>query len=204
MIEKHNGRSFDLELLRAGDVVFDVGCRGFDLWQMLGHNCRVENFDADPTTEVPEGAEMFFVAIVGSQRAQKLVVQLAMHKDPQARTIIGGYRESKTVPCMSLQKAMVACDVEQLGLLKLNCEGSEYEIMQDVARLGPIARQIAVSYHDFCELNPQSDMEAWYLTLHDRLKAWYEITRHVREIPPWGGEPHYIDSVLTLKREYWR
>ena len=224
-VARHHEHSFDIDLIARGEWVLDVGCRGFALpLDLCAHGANVLAVDADPSVRPPTGIRWsagvepgllrFVHAAVMEQEIAVNRKETTLHLHPtdqQAHTVIrprGG--QSIRVPTASLNglRAMVP-GLEQFALLKLDCEGAEYRLMLECAwhaKCGkPIARQISVEYHDHCGLNPDPDMERWYRNrLHPALSEFYEITKHVREVPPWGGSPHYVDSLYTLKREFWR
>lgn len=217
MIERHHEHSFDLDLLKPGDWALDVGCRGFAIPKML-MELGINVFAADPDPAVTpsiesNGSRLVFrhVAVIGQEiAANRKLTTFHLHPtDQQAHTTVRplGGRTIK-VPTTSIGAIRDELGIPQFGLLKLDCEGAEYGIMQDVTWCakhgGAIARQISVEYHDHCGLSPEADMERWYARIHNGLAPFYEITRHQRQQPPWGGSPHYIDSLYTLRRELWK
>jgi hypothetical protein len=126
-------------------------------------------------------------------------VDLHISSDPQAHSIVVKGGKFIKVKPITIPQIMADYKVDQFSLIKLDCEGAEYDLMHVIADLGPIAKQITVEYHDFCGLAPRKDMDAWYADLHLRLSTWYHVAKHTREVPPWGGQPHFIDSVYQLK-----
>lgn len=213
MIERHDEHSFDLELIAPGEWALDIGCRGFVIPRLLAsRGVNVMAVDPDPSLPDGGGASVVFrrAAVLPFEVAtNRKFTKLHLHpSDMQAHTTVrhqGG--RTVTVLSTSMQALRDELDIPQFALIKIDCEGAEYALMRDVsyhARHTPIARQISVEYHDHCGLNPQADMEAWYACLHRRLAPYYDIARHVREVPPWGGPPHYVDTLYVLRREFWR
>lgn len=215
MIQRHHEHSFDLDLMNPGETALDVGCRGFAIpTLLLSRGLKVVAVDADPdVVGMDLGVDLTYLnlAVMDMERAaNRKVTTLYKHQsDQQAHTTVRPLNgASVKVPTTCLKDLRELAGVEQFALLKLDCEGAEYDLMHDIAwhaRQGrPIARQISVEYHDHCGLNPEPDMERWYGRLHARLVEHYIIERFTRERPPWGGEPHYIDCLYTLKQEFWK
>lgn len=196
MIAKHDGHSFDADLIAKDDWVMDVGCRGFTLAKSLP---LAKVISLDPAPDIPSSNALYYRAALVPDDWQGPCA-LAMTADINGRSILPqATGERVGVNTISIPAIMRLWKIEQFALIKLDCEGSEYALMHEIARLGPITRQISVEYHDFCGLNPQSDMEAWYADLHERLAPHYDVVRHVREIPEWGGhDAHYVDSLYML------
>lgn len=217
MIARHHEHSFDLDIIEPGDWVLDVGCRGFVLPAMLSsRGAHVVAVDADPEIDVFDFGAVLFInaAVVHRELAANKKVTLWKHPhDKQAHTVVRpGWHPSGAdavpVDTISIPAIMERFKVQQFALIKLDCEGSEYRLMHDIADAAADgqfwARQISVEFHDHCGLNPHADMEQWYGSLHRRLSPYFDIAKHEREVPPWGGGPHYIDSLYTLRREFWR
>lgn len=217
-VERYHEHSFDLSMIRVGDWVLDIGCRDFRLASMfLDMGINVVAVDADPNVStvnvgVRDGVVFMFVSAAVLPKeiaAQRKITTLHMHpNDQQAHTTVrpqGG--RSVRVPTHSLGALREMAHIKQFALMKLDCEGSEYALMHDVAWYArhstAIARQVSVEYHDHCGLSPERDMERWYARLHHSLGAHYDVTKHVREVPPWNGPPHFVDSLYTLRAEHW-
>jgi FkbM family methyltransferase len=174
--------------------------------------------DADPTiVDIPidpDGALNYHNAAVLSDTVatNRKLTKLYLHSgDGQAHTTVKPYPgdRSVVVPTTSVPTMMSCYGVQQLDLLKLDCEGAEYEIMRCMAFWARtqgwgLARQISVEYHDHCGLQPEANMEPWYARLHAALSCCYDVAQHKREVPPWGGPPHYTDSLYMLRREFWK
>lgn len=221
---RHAEHSFDLELIERGQWALDIGCRGFVIPMLLaGAGINVLAVDADPYVSPPDGwchqvgdlSYYQFAVMPAEIAANRKLTTLHMHPhDQQAHTTVRAQNGPVVqVPTISLQGLLnlISTDdrpVNQFALLKLDCEGAEYGLMHDVAWHAKhgraIARQVSVEYHDHCGLNPQADMDRWYAQLHGQLAPFYEIVKHERERPPWGGSPHFIDSLYLLRREFWR
>jgi FkbM family methyltransferase len=215
MIQRHHEHSFDLELMAPGETALDIGCRGFAIpTLLLSRGLKVLAVDADPGVPAMDlGIDLTYVnaAVLDMETAaNRKITTLYKHAtDQQAHTTVRPLNgASVKVPTTCLRDLRDRAKVLQFALLKLDCEGAEYGLMHDVAwhaaQGQPIARQVSVEYHDHCGLHPEPDMERWYARLHERLAPYYDVAKHTRERPPWGGAPHYVDSLYILRREHWR
>jgi len=204
-IARHDGHTFDADLVHPGRVILDVGCRGFHLAAQFPH-CRYIGFDADPELAAPAdlpNGDFTIAAVVGEHPDPiSRTARIVMDRDTSARTIVRNAHQwpTRTVPTITLEEIISRWNILHFALIKLDCEGSEYGIMEVIAGLGPIADQISVEYHDFCGLNPQTDMDQWYATLHTRLGQWYDA---VRFTGPIGDEPAHFDCLYQLRMP-WR
>ena len=90
--------------------------------------------------------------------------------------------------------SMLSADlrVECWDIVKMNCEGAEYEILS--AWPGPISRQIVVSYHE--HYRPRGDAYIGGVRAH--LSKWYAVVRHEKDARYYAG-PNYWDDVYVLK-----
>lgn len=89
-------------------------------------------------------------------------------------------------------------EVDFWEVVKLDCEGAEYEILEEWP--GPVARQITVEFHDRLGRNPEAEPERYYARLMERIGHWYDVILHRQTRPPWGGLPTYWDSLFVLKQ----
>ena len=59
------------------------------------------------------------------------------------------YREEKTIPHLTLSQIMEKYDLDTIDILKLDCEGSEYEIIPEAHKSGALDRiqYLVMEYH---------------------------------------------------------
>lgn len=201
MIELHQHHSFDLDLIQPGSWAIDVGCRDFGIARLLAANgVNVIACDPDPGMDVPSdlhgNIKFERVAVVkGCDPAPGHVV-LSMDKNVEARSTVTGASGIK-VPATTIEGLMRKHHVSRLSLLKLDCEGAEYAIMEDIASLA-IVDQITVEYHAFRNIRPP-DIDWWGRTLETLRESGYEIVQHIPTVPPWGGRPILWDCLYQLK-----
>lgn len=211
-VAQHNEHSFDLDLLLSvkNPVAIDVGCRGFSIAkQLVPLGVKVYSLDIDDAVATHSDAsasrvESFHhLAMLGeSDRSrQGPLVGVQRCSDPAATCVCEGILDRERVATTTLAKFLTEMTLLRVDLLKLDCEGSEYGIIEDVAHSKfPMARQITVEYHDHCgKMPPGGPM--WFDQIARLLSRNYEIVKHKRETPPWGGQPSYVDC-LYIAREW--
>lgn len=208
----HDEHSFDLDLLISGPATaIDVGCRGFSLPRFLAsHGVEVWAYDVDPRVVNPGVPSVRYenTAVLGRRDFQnatridfRTTVGVRVTHDPAATSVVLGDYRNAQVPAISIGEA-VSRARGRVGLLKLDCEGSEYAIMDELADIdGPAFRQISVEYHDHCGIMPPGG-EGWFEEIAARLSRHYTIVKHHKETPPWGGRPAYVDCLYVAKD--WR
>ena len=204
MIELIAGFYLDPSRLKDQPVL-DVGCREFE-WSSAMHarGHRVVALDPAPDikgTDVPPGVEFEGSALVSNASEP---VQLVVLPNAGASYIHGpahpnreGQYPHVTVPALTMQQLMSRYQVEHWDAVKLNCEGSEYAILENWP--GPIATQLTVSFHEHTGANPnKANPEDTYQRTLNHLKQWYTVERHVKERRPTCPE-NYWDSLFLLR-----
>ena len=125
-------------------------------------------------------------------------VPLYRGEAPEKYTVVQGDAGSAVqVPCTSLERLMADEHIAFFEIVKLDCEGAEYAILDGWP--GPIARQITVEFHDFLGFNPDARPEAYHARLLAQLSRWYDPVKHVKEAVEWLDEPAYLDSLFVLR-----
>ena len=178
--------------------VLDAGCRGFKFTEHFakrGHT--VVALDPAPGIEVPniEGTRWSYFypwALVGPTQPKR--AYLRMTEDAEARHLTNAPKEGDpAIECKSIAEIMDYCKIAQWDLVKLNVEGSEYDILAQWP--GEIARQIVVSFH---EHTGNRRGEAAIEGIVEHLGRWYAPAQHVFDERYCAGRNAW-DSVFVLK-----
>lgn len=209
------GHTVDVDRLPLAPVVLDVGCRGFDFTEAvlkLRPDAAVFALDPDPSIHGPHlpGCTYLRFALVHDDRASSLyamdgaglgnflVEGPGKIRRPDCGWEFDGCQVDR-VACVNIVELMKRTGVTRWDLVKLDCEGSEFGILENWP--GPIADQITVEFHDWT--GPRGDLvKAGYYekTLWPKL-PWYEVVQH--EWLPLGADATrqigHWDSLLTLK-----
>ncbi len=206
--------TIDLDLLPERPIVFDVGCRWFSFArqiQSVRRDARVVCFDPDPlvANDIESKAFEFYQngivgrpALAGRAEQPPGTARLYRYLDGVSDFIDGlacehYYRDHKiysgdfiNISVLTIEEAMRIVGVTHLDAIKLDCECSEFSILEDWP--GPIATQISVEFHDW------ADRKKWSGEYFDRLFAGplkdYAVVQHEEH-----GSYAHMDSLLVLK-----
>jgi len=182
--------TFDERFLTRS-VVLDVGCRGFVFsQQLLKYGCRVVGFDLQHMSP-PPGIEFFEYAISNVAGESRYVDT----SDQQAKYLDSLHGE-KTVFTKTLNQIYEVFG-EQIDILKLDCEGSEYDIIAD-DNWQPIPRQITIEFHAHCHKQKHSLL---YQKVFDKLCNDYVPVQH-KWTAQHGAGYNYWDSLFIRKDLY--
>ena len=203
MIAEHSFRS---DMMQDGSYVLDVGCRNFAFSkECIKRNWRTFSIDPDPAvgpTPVSclthkraalvakdcAGQSMEFVAF-GNGTGNHLS-KYSKQNPPDARRMT-----VQTIDIGSLTKEF---GVDRWALVKLDCEGAEYDILRQWP--GPIANQISVEFHEHIGANPcPEDPEKTYTEIKNHLGQWYKIVQHEKSVRHCLSEANYWDSLWVLR-----
>ena len=199
------------DLLPERPIVFDIGCRWFSFAsevKRIRPGARVVCFDPDPLVAQDLKSKEFEFwqngivgrpalggAVPGSARLYRYLDGVSDFIDGLACEHY--YRDHKiysgdflNVSTMSIDQAMRAVGVSHLDVVKLDCECSEFSILEDWP--GPIATQISVEFHDW------ADRVRWSARYFEQLFAGplrdYAVVAHQEH-----GSYAHTDSLLILR-----
>lgn len=177
--------SIDLDLL-SGGICIDVGCRGFQFSEaMRDKGCVVFACDIEPMV-APKGIQ-FAVHAVRSQRGN---VYYTDTKDQQAKFISDSGLPVYAVPLSFLYDSFI----DNVDILKLDCEGSEYDILSD-PNFQPIPKQISVEFHMHAH---RALHDQYYDVCMANLLKWYDPVKH-ELTQAHGAGWNYWDSLFIRK-----
>lgn len=185
-----DNHSFREDLLTGGPVL-DAGARGFVFAKWFaerGHT--VLALDPSPDcTHAPVGITLMQRALVS--RKCPLIMRLEMGEDPNAWYVQAEKgNNSVMVETMTLGDFQY---IKKWDLIKLNIEGSEYDILDEID--GPIARQIVFSFHEHTgRARGREECDR----IIAKLSKWYDVHNQVWE-QRYGCRENYWDVLLTEK-----
>jgi len=201
-----HGHTIDLSLLSNGGWVLDLGCRDFLFsGEMLYYRMNVVAVDPykDLKLEFKNEVKNFnFInkACVGIKKDKILYHE---YTDWGANSIFKheeslGYDNIKKyeVETITIEEIMKQFNIECFDLIKIDVEGSEYEILQN---FNVNAKQISVEYHDWLKLNPYENVEDFYTEIENNQLKNYEV-KFRKKVPMGddGGET-YSDVLYVRK-----
>jgi hypothetical protein len=183
------------DLLNAGSTVLDVGSRDYrfamGIYEQIG--CKIICLDPDPEVKEPPsntGIKLIRAALVAERENPHK--NLVLTGDPEARYLIDQNQATQwpQVPVHTITLGMIG----YVNLIKLNCEGSEYEILREIDR--PICDQVSFSMHEHTSFRQGKDKCDQILK---HLEKWYKIVVGEWEARYCAGVSYW--DVLAVRRE---
>jgi FkbM family methyltransferase len=194
-----DGHTFSVRLF-TGSCVIDAGCRGFEFArQMMRFERTVYAIDIEDFGDSDLEYSKQFIFRHAALMAQSNEVE-AHYFGNGTGNFVKGINEQpyngEDRPCETKKvKAITLQDIyKEIGtdidLLKLDIEGSEYEIL---ANLEPIPKQVTVEFHEHCHPNLHSQ---WIDKVLQRMDKNYVLTQY--PCPDW---PRYkfMDCLFIRK-----
>lgn len=189
----------DVDLMPDEPVVLDVGCRWFDFTDQVLERWRSARVIAmDPARDVATSCHSSFIeyiqcGLVGSGPTFQRFAHFSTGEGDFITTAEKFHdAEMYEVPTMKIKDVMQLRDVQHFDLVKLDCEGSEFGILENWP--GRIATQISVEFHDWDK--PHYKAANYYDKLWARL-PWYRVVQH--EFSKQGEGVGHWDSLLVLR-----
>lgn len=190
-----HGHSIDASLLSKGEWVLDVGCLGFPFSRSLQNlGMKVLAVDPNPSLSPPPGIHFENVALVSDGSRTEADYIIAPNPDANALTSavdIARFPAHKLIKvrCDTIENLMRRYGIDMFDVVKLDCEGSEIDILTGMSR--PLARQISVEFHAHCG-QPHS---AARRAVDHLISIGYRPVQH--QLIPCFGVPNYWDSLFV-------
>lgn len=192
----------DLDALPFRPIVLDVGCRGFDFTrEILEHRPWANVIAMDPSAEIkPKASDGRFVsflraALVGDDKQVSLFAHHSTGEGDFVCEEVPWYAQRHAVLCMNLPTLMRRYGIKFFDLIKLDCEGSEFGILENLP--GPIAQQISVEFHDHTGPWEAHVVGDYYEVLFGGVLKDYEVVQH--ELSQQGTGIGHWDTLLRLR-----
>jgi hypothetical protein len=106
---------------------------------------------------------------------------------------------SQTITCKSinLNNYIKNNNIEKIDYLKIDCEGAEYEILENLPK--KCAKQLSVEYHDFLGLTPINDIELYHKQLLEKLDDYFLSYEQIEPLKGSTTEFQRDDVLYILK-----
>ncbi len=198
MIQVVHEHSVDTSLLPEGAKILDIGCRGFlftDHFHELGH--RVESIDIESGLMGSRGPKYWICAI--SDYDGDALVKIN-ENDPQATSIqkvdypvFNPEVAKHLIDCYKLSTFSKNVGVDFWDLIKIDIEGSEYQVIMSLEKAP--ATQLSIEFHLHTGIYGMYEMTL----MEDKLKALgYTAVKHELTSEHGAGD-NYWDSLFLLK-----
>lgn len=190
------GHTIDESLLPKAPYVLDVGCRGRDFCEaIMKLRPKANLLGLDPGEEARIGPYAVLpFALVGDDRKEARYCEYSTGEGNFLTDLPEYYDATfRIVKCCNIAAVLDMFQIDMLDVLKLDCEGSEYQIIANMDR--PIAKQISVEFHDSGYTPGFGDADtdkAWVRLTH----LGYRTIQH--EVKRQGDGVGHWDSLFIL------
>lgn len=175
--------TFDEELLPAKAKVLDLGALGMifsDALKKDGHSVY--------SVDIQDIGPLAYRCAITDYDGKCGIIPSS---DKQAFRISP---QGKEIYCFTLQSFMGMVNVEQFDLIKMDIEGSEYEVIKSLTKAP--AKQLSIEFHLHTGVYGQNGVDEMVNKL---LSLGYEIVQHKLENIGNGCGMNYWDSLFVLK-----
>lgn len=203
------GHTFYPELLDPNGWGLDIGCRGYEFVDAIQQIVRVGFIAVDPgkmalRKDTPQ-VKSVAAAVVGQWRKSVELVEYPQNSLGKSCVLRRGVRihpawgipDRHRVRGITVVGLMRQFGIRHFTVVKIDCEGSEYEILQQWP--GAVADQITIEFHDRWRRGPYPETPERFHqeTVRGYLGQWYDAVRYRKTGPIWAQE--YWDVLLVRK-----
>jgi len=193
-IEKIHEHSVDTSLLPEGAKILDIGARGFlfaEYFERLGHDVTCIDADDLPYTH---NRHHYLECAISDYNGDAEIIR---NKDLQATSIKRAeepYDKLKDyIHCYTLVELSNICGIPFWSLIKIDIEGSEYQVIMSLEKAP--ATQLSIEFHLHTGIYGMYEMTL----MEDKLKAlgYYPAKHEMTE--EHGAGTNFWDSLWILK-----
>ena len=199
--------TIDVDLLPEAPLVLDIGCRDFQFDReilALRPAAKIVALDPDPEIEKPADLHIVFIRAALTDKPTPHVWWQGPG-DGSYIAVPAGEKDSgfgwpvtpNAVKVQNLSLEQIrGTFAEFFDLVKLDCEGSEFGILENLDR--PIGKQLSVEFHDWMNRDRWND--AYFEKLFKGPLAAYDVVLWgLTPLGPGNSMGHW-DTLLSLKR----
>ncbi|MDB5241274.1 MAG: FkbM family methyltransferase [Spirosoma sp.] len=195
-----------VKTLPTAPVVIDVGANAgfFDIqllskidhatiyaYEPMPANVRMLQYTLHQNPRLQQSVRLFQMAVTGQPLDELNLFAEAEENNQVVASIFAGFNENNTqkitVPCITLTDIIEQNDLQSVDLLKLDCEGSEYDIIYNTPpELVKRIRKMVIEVHDLDkDRNNIGAFNAYvqslgYSTTHEPINAFCHAMEAVR------------------------
>ena len=199
MLKTITDHTVEADFLTPGAWVLDAGCLGFEFTNiLLTMGLKVIALDPGEIQPPPQPGLFFYQAALVGTHTKHFQWKKVEHCPVSSYLVEAS---SDSVKTYTVQELMQEHQIDKFALVKLDIEGSEYNVLSNWA--GLIARQISVEFHLHkwsCFSKSLAEAEMMQNQSYERLIKWYEpkVYSRVKRHP--ADFANYWDT-LFVERE---
>lgn len=175
---EYGGFPVCVDLIEDGDIIYDVGV-GEDISFSEGilqeKDCHVHLFDFTPQSidwykeNHPDRKDMTFHEYGLSVEDGMMEIH---HPNGSRRPAWLGFEHNETWPTKRLKTIMTELGHDHIDLLKVDIEGEEYRVVEDMFDSGIFPTQICIEFHDRFLTEENYNL---HVNTVEKLKEHYEL-----------------------------
>lgn len=200
-IQEH---TIEESIINKNGFILDSGCVHFSFSLGVKEYCdNVICIDPSSSIEnIPDGLTFIRKALIAGDQKK---VSFFEYTDIQGNSIYNPVgdccrlKNTVEVEACNITDIMHQYQINQFELIKLDIEGAEYSILNDID--WTISKQYSVEFHDFRNMCPNQD---FYEKLFHKMSKYCDIIQHQQTDHSGGAGRNYWDSLYVLKKEYWK
>jgi len=214
----HHMHTYEPDLLSNGGWVLDLGCNDFIFVRhLLNLGLKVIGIDPIKNITIPQDLinnnNFIFLqkACVGfkKNKTQTYYEYVAwgansiynkpemLHKSENGGHANNPLKTSYEVELVTISELMVDYNIEQFELIKIDVEGAEYEILENLPK--KCTKQLSVEFHDFLGLTPIKDVELYHKDLLEKLDDYFLSYEQIEPLKGSTTEFQRDDVLYVLK-----
>lgn len=209
----HN-HTYEPNIIDSNGWALDLGCNDFIMTKhLLSKGLKVIAIDPIKTINIPQDIlnnpnfTYLQKACVGIKKEQ--TVRYYEYSHWGANSIVNTpdklhspenhghgnnpFKESYDVDAITIQELMNEYKIEQFEFIKIDIEGAEYDILENLPK--KCTKQMSIEFHAFLGLTPIKDVEEYHKFLTEKLEDYFVS---YEQLEPLKRNPEYWDRNDTL------
>lgn len=218
VVVTHNTHTYEPNLIVKGGWALDLGCNDFLIVRhLLSLGLKVIGIDPIRNIGVPkdlaENPNFIYLqkACVGiKQTNTKTYYEYnawgansiyntpeMLHRPENKGHANNPLKTSYEVELTTIGELMEVYDIKQFELIKIDTEGAEYEILENLPK--KCAKQLSVEFHDFLDLTPIKDVELYHKQLLEKLDDYFLSYEQLEPLKGSTTQFQRDDTLYVLK-----
>jgi len=194
-----DGHTLDENLIDKGGWILDLGSLNFNFACRVNQYCKnILSFDPNPVIKYYPNKIKFYNKAVTSDYSG--IKEFFIYKNDTSASFYDTnkhdtVREIVFVHCISIPDIMKQFNIKQFELIKIDIEGSEYEILQNIDLT--ISKQFSIEFHDCYGMNNLGT--SWHKNFKHKVEQYFDTSTYdIYDMSKLS------DVHLVLKKDYWR
>jgi|694.fasta_scaffold94656_4 FkbM family methyltransferase len=217
LVTYHN-HTYEPKLIKNGGWALDLGCNDFlFVRHLLSTGLKVIGIDPIRNINIPadlkDNSNFIYLqkACVGVKNTNTKTyyeydawgansiynTPQLLHRPENKGHANNPLKTSYEVELITLEEIMKDYEINQFELIKIDTEGAEYEILDNLPK--KCSKQLTIEFHDFLGLTPIKDVELYHKQLLDKLDDYFLSYEQTEPLKGSSTESQRDDVLYILK-----